>query len=54
MLYNTNPFLNQKFSLEELAEAYTLTSYTDVEGQQLVIEAIDKLFTIEDIFFNIQ
>lgn len=51
-IYNNtpNPFLQLKLSLDELVEAYAFFADADPVAQRLVIEAIDRRFSVEELW----
>jgi len=44
-----NPFIQLNLSKDELAEAYAFFHGVDSEGQLLVIEALDRKYSVLDL-----
>ena len=51
MMYDGhNPFIINGLDKEELVEAYIFFAGIDIEAQEMVIEAIDRKYSIEELW----
>lgn len=51
MMYDGhNPFIVNDLNKEELVDAYCFFAGIDIEAQEMVIEAIDRKYSIEELW----